>query len=465
MSAPAKPATLAQCHEVIDTLGRELAQLREQVAWLQERMKLDSRNSSKPPSSDGPASGSGNRAQRRSSSGRTRGAQPGHKGTYRALLPEADVHAVVEQLPPEVCECGGPVQRGKAWRHQVTDLPERVVAQVTEYRLYCGVCEHCRKTHATALPAGVPQGQIGPRALALIGVLGTTYHLTQGKITTLLGDVLGVRFSLGAVSQAQGVVAQALKAPVQAAAASCRSAPVLHLDETSWRQQGSSHRHWVWAVVQPRLVVYQIVPSRARYVAQALVGEQPTATLVTDRYAVYDWVDVSQRQVCWAHLLRDFKRIGERAGDAGRTGRWLHALGLVMFRRHHRQDPAAAFEPIQRRVKRTLLAGAASTCRRTAQTCANVLALEPALWGFLHTPGVSPTNNAAEQALRTLVLKRKICGPTRSQRGQQFVAWGYTLAESCRRQGRDVLDTMEQAIRAWLGGAPALSLLPIAASG
>ena len=125
----AKPATLAQCHEVIDTLGRELAQLREQLAWLQERMKLDSRNSSKPPSSDGPAGGSGgNRAQRRAS-GRSRGAQPGHKGTYRALLPEAEVQAVVEQLPPEVCECGGPVQRGKAWRHQVTDLPERVVAE------------------------------------------------------------------------------------------------------------------------------------------------------------------------------------------------------------------------------------------------------------------------------------------------------------------------------------------------
>jgi hypothetical protein len=197
------------------------------------------------------------------------------------------------------------VQRGKAWRHQVTDLPERVVAQVTEYRLYRGVCGHCRKAHATKLPAGVPQGQIGPRALALIGVLGTTYHLTQGKITTLRGQVLGVKFSVGAVSQAQGVVAQALKAPVQAAAASCRSAPVLHLDETS-----------------------------------------------------------------------------------------------------------------------------------------------------------RPTNNAAEQALRTLVLKRKICGPTRSQRGQQFVAWGYTLTESCRRQGRDVLGSMEHAIRAWLGGAPALSLIP-----
>ncbi len=88
---PPKPDTLAQCHAVIDTLGQQLAQLREQVAWLQERVKLDSRNSSKPPSSDGP--GGGNRAQRRASE-RKRGAQPGHKGSYRAMLPEAQVDAI-----------------------------------------------------------------------------------------------------------------------------------------------------------------------------------------------------------------------------------------------------------------------------------------------------------------------------------------------------------------------------------
>ena len=108
---------------------------------------------------------------------------------------------------------------GRALRHQVTDLAQAVRAEVQEYRLYRGVCGHCRKTHESRLPAGVPRGQIGPRALALIGALGTRYHLTQDKIRTLLGEVLGVRFSLGAISQAQGLVARALQAPVQQAAA------------------------------------------------------------------------------------------------------------------------------------------------------------------------------------------------------------------------------------------------------
>jgi hypothetical protein len=113
------------------------------------------------------------------------------------------------------------------------------------------------------------------------------------------------------------VVARALQAPVQQAAASGQRAAVLHMDETSWRQAGSPTRHWVWATVQPQVVVYQVLPSRARYVAQALAGERPAGVLVTDRYAVYDWVAPERRQVCWAHLLRDFERIGGRAGAAG----------------------------------------------------------------------------------------------------------------------------------------------------
>ena len=161
---------LQQCHAVIEQLGQELAQLREQVSALLDK-KLNSRNSSKPPSSDGPDSG-GNRAQRRAS-GRARGAQPGHKGTYRTLLAESEVDAVHDCPPPEVCECGGPVAAGRPMRHQVFDVPAQVEAEVQEYRLYHGVCGHCRKTHKSVLPAGVPRGQIGPRALALVGLLGT----------------------------------------------------------------------------------------------------------------------------------------------------------------------------------------------------------------------------------------------------------------------------------------------------
>jgi transposase len=193
-----------------------------------------------------------------------------------------------------------------------------------------------------------------------------------------------------------------------------------------------------------------------------MLGEHPKARLITDRYAVYDWVDPAQRQVCWAHLLRDFTRISQRAGQAGRIGRRLLGLGYVLFRRWHRRDQqvVAQMEPVQRHLQRALERGASGTCQRTALTCANVLKLWPALWTFLSDPAVQPTNNAAEQALRTIVLKRKISGLTRSRRGEEFIARGYTVVESCKRQGRDALAYLRQAMQAHFAGSAAPSLVP-----
>ena len=467
----AKPGTVPQCHKVIDEQSRQIdslvlqvSLLREQMALLQERLKLDSRNSSKPPSSDGP--GGGNRTQRRASA-RKRGAQKGHPGAFRELLPAAEVDAVHECAPPPVCECGGAVAaRGKPLRHQVFDVPPVVRPQVQEYRLYSGVCIVCGREHRAALPAGVPSGQIGPRALALVGVLGTRYHLTQFKIRDLLAQLMGVDFSVGAISQAHGKVAAALKAPVAAAMATLGQAPVVHMDETRYPREGSTgSANWVWAAIQPRLAVFTVLPSRARYVIHDLIGKAPGGVIVSDRYAAYAYIDPQQRQVCWAHLLRDFNRIGQRQGMPGRIGQRLLGLGYVMFRwRERGMSSTEQFEPLQRRLRQALQAGVMQTqCTRTAKTCANVLALWPALWGFISHPGVEPTNNAAEQALRGIVLKRKISGPTRSRRGDEFIANGFSAYESCRRQGRDFIDYMRSAVLAWIDKAvpPSLVVQPV----
>lgn len=454
-----KPATLEQCHVVIDALAHEIAQLREQMALLQERLKLDSRNSSKPPSSDSPAAG--NRAQRRAS-GRKRGAQKGHPGAFRALLPEDKVDQVHECPPPHTCPCGGTVTaRGKPVRHQVFDIPPVVVPQVQEYRLYSGVCAACGREHRSALPPGVPSGQIGPRALALVGVLGTRYHLTQFKIRDLLAQMMGVDFSVGAISQAHGKVAAALKPPVHAAMDTLAQAPVVHMDETRYPREGTAN--WVWAAIQPQLAIFTLLPSRARYVVHSLIGQAPQGVIVSDRYAAYAYIDAQQRQVCWAHLLRDFNRIAQRQGVPGRIGRRLMGLGYVMFRwRDRGMTTQQQFDPLCRRVRQALAAGAAqSQCKRTANTCANVLALWPALWGFINHPGVEPTNNAAEQALRGIVLKRKISGPTRSRRGEEFIAYGFSAHETCRRQGRDLIEYMRGAVVAWIDKTLAPSLLPV----
>ena len=377
------------------------------------------------------------------------------------MVDEEQVDQIIECKPAEVCECGAAVVLlgDEPVRHQVFDVPP-VKAQVHEYRRYAGRCGGCGKAHRAPLPAGVPSGQIGPRALALIGTLGTHYHLTQFKIGDLLARVLGVDFSVGAISQAHGKVAQALKAPLAQVSDHVAQAPLKHLDETRYPNEGG--HNWAWAVVTPQVALYSLLPSRARYVAHSLIGEQPSGIVVSDRYAVYDYVDVQRRQGCWAHLLRDFNRIGQRAGEAGRIGQRLLGAGYVLFRWHAQDRSAAQFEPLCRRIRRLLEQGAHTPCQRTAKTCANLLKLWPALWGFLDDTTVPPTNNEAERALRALVLKRKISGPTRSRRGADFIARGFSVYETCRRQGRDLWRFMHEAVIAWIDTSTPPTLVPAA---
>ena len=333
-------------------------------------------------------------------------------------------------------------------------------AQVDEYRLYSGRCAGCGKPHAGVLPAGVPKGQLGPRALSLVGVLGTRYHLTQRKIRNLLDQLMGLSFSVGAISQAHGKVAHALKAPVAQAAASLCSADALWMDETHYPREGINN--WVWAAVQPLLAVFAIYPSRARYVILDFIGERCTAVVTTDRYAGYAFIDIERRQICWAHLLRDLNRIGQRQGLAGRIGRKLLGLGLVMFRRRDKgQLIGHKLDGLKRRMRAALEHGAQQQqCSRTANTCINILKLWHALWAFATNNALVPTNNAAEQALRSIVLKRKISGPTRSLRGDQFLSRGFSVHETCLRQGRDLWDFMHSAVHAFIANTAPPSLMP-----
>ena len=136
---------------------------------------------------------------------------------------------------------------------------------------------------------------------------------------------------------------------------------------------------------------------------------------MSDRYAGYNFVDLQQRQACWAHLLRDFARIASRAGQAGVIGQRLQTCGYALFRWRAQDKPPKHFEWLQRCLHKHLQDGVAqSACSRTANTCANLLKIETALWHFLRNPAVAPTNNAAERALRGFVIKRKLSFFTRS---------------------------------------------------
>lgn len=456
------PQEVGQCHAMIVSLVEQLARMQEQLDELKDRAGLNSRNSSKPPSSDGPQVGK----RVRSGTGRKRGGQPGHPGAYRALVEPEELTEVVEVHPEGCCECGAQVvELQEPQRHQVFDLPERVQPEISEYRLYRGVCAGCHKAHAAKLPAGVPRGQLGPRALGAIGVLSTQYHLTVAKVQGVLREFLGLEFSLGTISNAQGLISQALKAPVSQAQAQVRNAAVVHLDETRYPCQGLK-QNYAWVAVEPQVVSLSILPTRARIGAESLLGLEPKAVVVSDRYAVYDYVPDAQHQVCWAHLVRDFERIAQRSGAAGGIGKRLVTLSWAVFDWHKRGKTAAQYEPIKRRIKTLLEQAQLCGSKRTARTASNLLGQWATLWLFTTRADVAPTNNAAERAIRALVLKRKISGLARSRRGLEFVARGYSVVQSCALQGRSALGFITDSVRYWLGQAVAATWLrPAAATG
>lgn len=463
---PPRPQTLEQAQALIDVLWDTLGQMQARILELEERLRLTSRNSSKPPSSDGLATerrGPGRRGR-----GRRCGGQPGHPGVKRALVPLEEVDQVYPCWPAERCACGGEIRVADApcERHQVFELPA-IRPHVIEYQRYAGVCTGCGQRWEGELPAGVPRGQFGPGVLALMALLAGEYHLSIRQIQRLLQDVFHLEIGLGTVSQAQVPVSEALAVVVEEAQVAVHQAPVVNIDETGHRQ--GRLRQWLWVAVSATQSVFRIDAHRNQAAAQALVGKDFTGVVGSDRYSAYGWLDPTHRQLCWAHLWRDFQRMAERSGRAGEIGAELVAYGRGLFVIWHRwQDGLLSREQfeqfmglLRQWVELTLAEGAHCGHPATERTCQNLLELKEALWTFVGTPGVDPTNNAAERALRGYVIRRKLSFGTQSTRGNRFIERLSTVVATCRQQGRAVLAYLREAIEAFLFGRSAPPLVPV----
>jgi transposase len=351
-------------------------------------------------------------------------------------------------------------------RHQVFELPA-IRPHVTEYQRYAGVCTDCGQRWEGTLPAGVPRGQFGPGVLALIALLAGEYHLSTRQIQRLFQEGFHLNMGIGTVSQAQAPVSAALAAVVTEAQGTVRQAKVVNVDETGHRQ--GVKRQWLWVAGSATQSVFRIDPHRNQAAVKALLGTDCAGTIGSDRHCAYGWVAPTHRQLCWAHLLRDFHRMAERSGSAGDIGAELLAYGRALFVLWHRWHDGllsrAQFEQfmslLRQVVKLTLTAGAHCGHPATEHTCQNLLELEEALWTFVNTPGVDPTNNAAERALRGYVIRRKLSFGSQSTRGNQFIERVSTVVATCRQQGRAVLAYLHNAIAAFLFGCPALPLVPV----
>src|ERR1043166_2761524 len=437
--------------------------LQEQNHALQEQLNQTSRNSSRPPSSDPPQS----QRPKRPRGKRRRGGQPGHPGSTRTLIPVEEVDAVVTIKPEQCHSCHAPLlgDDPTPFRHQVLEMPP-IKPVITEYQWDQLRCPTCGETTRALWPAGVPSGTYGPRVHATVALCSGAYRLSKRTTGQAMEDLFGVPMSVGTISQSEKTTTEVVAEPVEEAGAYIEDQRVAHLDETSWRQGGK--QAWLWVAVTSWVTVFLVRVSRGGQVARELLGEGFSGILVTDRYSAYNWYPVRWRQVCWAHLLRDFEAMRSRGGASEEIGAALLAQAHQMFTWWHRVREGrlarstfrSYMTPLRREVERLLEAGSRCGVPKTDGTCRDILKRREALWTFVQVDGVEPTNNAAERSLRPGVLWRKGSFGTQSEEGSCFVESMMTVVTTLKQQQRNVLEYLTEACNAALRGAAAPSLLP-----
>lgn len=480
LATPANVRTLILSQqEENDQLRAQLAALATEVASLRERIGRNSRNSSKPPSSDSPGF---KPPARRKASGRKRGGQQGHPGAGPELLPIDRVNEVLEHHPDACRRCGTLLQGDdpEPLRHQVIEIPP-ITPLVIEHRLHRLVCPCCSTSTCAELPADVEPSRYGPRLSALVGLLGSAFPLSFGRTQALLDQLLGVEISCGAIATIRERLSAALQHPVAEALEAARQQPVAYVDETgapTGNADGGNpdgRRGWQWVMVTPVVTVFLQGLSRSAAAAMELLGAF-AGIVVSDRFSAYNHLPLEQRQLCWAHLIRDITAIAQRSGASGEIGAVLLDLQQKLFAHwHHWKEEQIPWpqlqencQPIRQTFEATLQRVVDLGCARgeqtpwaqTVRTCQQLLQRKEALWTFLETPGIEPTNNAAERALRPAVIHRKISHGVQSASGAICRSRLLTVTATLRQQGRDLWEFMEQAWGAHRLGGEMPSLLP-----
>jgi len=458
MDVPACPG----CRE----LAAEVERLREEVRRLAALLQRNSSNSSLPPSANPPGAAA---PVTKPKTGRRPGGQPGHRPHLKQLLPPERVTRVVRFLPKRCDECNAllPTRAGpndpEPTRHQVADLPP-VRAEVIEYQGHARTCR-CGVVTRARIPETIRQQRIGPGLAAAMAYFAGCHQVSKRGVEEIVESLFEVPVALGTVSNLEQEMSAALASSHASAVAAVQKAPVKHVDETGWKKHGQ--KCWLWVAATAQLSVFVLHARRGLTGLAMLLGEIH-GIIVSDRWSAYRGLPVYRRQLCWAHLQRDFQALVDLGGKAKPFGEQLLAFTEDVFHwwsrirdgTMHRSTMQTYINEQRPWLRDVLTRGCASGCAKTVALCGQLLVLEPALWTFVRQEGVEPTNNRAERALRKGVLWRKKAFGCVSEGGCRFVERVLTVVQTLRQQGRPVWQFLRDALQAHRSGQPAPQLLP-----
>lgn len=461
---------LAARDETIRLLRKQVETLTAAVAELQARLGGNSSNSSRPPSSDPPwKKPHVKKAPPKAKGTRKRGGQPGHKGSARAAVPPEQVDEFVVVTPMSCAGCGLAVpDDSELWvarAHQVTEIPTPVL-HTTEYQFMACRCPGCGVVNEVADIEGVTKSAFGPNVHAVVGILTGRFRMSRRDACVALATLYGLDASTGAIQNMLDRVSASVAATVEQVASEVHSAPAVHADETSWPFAGG--KGWLWVVTTPYAAYFHIDPHRSREALGNLLPPDYGGIVHSDRWRPYELYPVERRQLCHAHLRRDFQALIDRGGHGRPIGKGLLKASDRIFRLWHcfkrgeitRSQLWCDTETFRTRW-RVLAERATSGGHKKARALSRDLLRQwDALWTFLQVEGVEPTNNDAERALRHGVIWRKLSFGSDSSKGAEFAGRILTIVETARRRGVDLLHWLKQAIAAARRGLPPPLLLP-----
>jgi transposase len=455
-------ALLLRIGELVEANER----LEARVAELERRLSRSSRNSSLPPSQDPPSAPPRPGGKR---SGRGRGGQPGHEGRHRRLLPPEQVDEVVDHWPERCRSCahvfaaGELVAAVEPWRHQLAELPP-IAVRVSEHRLHAVCCPACEARTRAKLPRELARS-FGPRLQATVTTLAVRNRVSRRDTTELVRELFGVELATGSVDAIVQRAGEALAGPYTQLEQQIRHARVVNIDETGWKTAGGSRT--LWAALTSRTAVFRIASGRHAFEAKTLLGERFAGIVCSDRWGGYDYLDPTRRQLCWAHLLRDFTAHSEGMAEQKQFGQAGLEIARELFAAwdsYQADDDRARLHaktaPLQAKLRQLLERAARKSPRtRYHRTFAkNLLKRWPALWTFSHTDGVEPTNNHAERGLRGAVIYRKLSLGSQSGQGERTIERLLSASVTCRLRKQSLFGYLTQVITAYARGDPVPSL-------
>lgn len=469
MAVPACPGCRERDVRIAE-LERRVAELEALVRDLLARLGTNAANSSLPPSAN-PLGAAPPVLKKKSK--RRRGGQPGHPPHLKQLLPAERVTKVKPFVPRhcEHCAAALPVQPGPAdpppTRWQTIELPP-VVTVVTEYQGHARTCPACGEVTRAVIPRALMAHSVGPRLTATLSYFAGCHGVSKRGVEEIAAAVFDAPVALGTVANLEQEVSAALAPAHAEALAAVRAAAVKHADETSWKLAGKLC--WLWTAATAGVVAFVIHGRRSAAGLTALLGLEIAGILCSDRWGVYARLPAERRQVCWAHLKRDFRKIVDRGGPDVWVGqRGLKIVTKVFAAWHALRDGHTTRVQLQTELARVanhmnklLLEGWIRGAEPAVATfCQNLLELEAALWTFARVDGVEPTNNFMERLLRRAVLWRRRSFGCASARGCRFVERILTVVQTRRLRGASVLDYLHDALRAHRAGQPCPQLLGV----